>query len=142
MRVFFWGYYFILVQEFILRKDNMSSEHVINYKSYKNWPRIRAVPVNNVFNNCSCKCSVWLLLPIHSDLRSDFACSGVHGDWDYPFRGTATHCLMHVTVGWYVPHYPFSVSVVSHDSACLVKIILCGTGIHKFVFLLTICITL
>ena len=83
------------------------------------------VPADTVFG-CSCPCTVIT--------RSAFASSVVHGANDYPFRGTATHCLLHVTVGWIVPNYPSSVSLLSHDSAWLVKINMCNTGIHKFAF--------
>ena len=57
------------MQQFILQKDDMSSEQVINYQSYKKWSRLRAVPVNIVFTNCSCRHSVWLELPMHSNLK-------------------------------------------------------------------------
>jgi hypothetical protein len=59
----------IHVQEFILQEDDMSSEQVINYKSYKKWSRFRAVPASIVFINCSCRHSDWLQLPMHSDLK-------------------------------------------------------------------------
>ena len=47
----------------------MLSEQVINYQGYKKWSRLRAVPANNVFNNCSCRHGVWLELPMHEDLK-------------------------------------------------------------------------
>jgi len=59
----------IHVQEFVLQKDDMSSEQVINYQSYKKWSRLRVVPANIVFTNCSCRHSIWFHLPMYSDLK-------------------------------------------------------------------------
>jgi len=47
----------------------MSSEQVINYHGYKNWSRLIAIPANIIFTNCFCRHSVWLQLPMHSDLK-------------------------------------------------------------------------
>jgi len=66
--IFLVQFHSIHVQEFILQKDDMSSEQVINYQSYKKWSRLRVVPEENVFNKCTCRKSVWLQLPMHSDL--------------------------------------------------------------------------
>ena len=41
----------IHIQDFILQKDDMSSEQAINCQSYKKWSRLRAVPENIVFTN-------------------------------------------------------------------------------------------
>ena len=59
----------IHIQDFILQKDDMSSEQAINYQSYKKWSRLRAAPVNIVFTKCSWRQSVWSQLPMHSDLK-------------------------------------------------------------------------
>ena len=59
----------IHIQEFLLQKDDMSSEQVINHQIYKKWSRLMAVPENIVFNNCSCRLRVWLHLPMYSDLK-------------------------------------------------------------------------
>jgi hypothetical protein len=49
------------VQQFVLQKDDMSSEQVIKYQSYKKWSRLRAVlqtlylltvPTDTVFGYC------------------------------------------------------------------------------------------
>jgi hypothetical protein len=50
----------------------MSTEKVIKYQSYKKCPRLTAVTSNHLFNNCSCRCSVCLHLPMHSHLKICF----------------------------------------------------------------------
>jgi hypothetical protein len=57
---------------FILPKDALSTEKVINYQSYKKCPRLTAVTANNLFKNCSCRCSVCLHLPMPCDLKMLF----------------------------------------------------------------------
>jgi len=59
----------IHVQDFILQKDDKSSEQVINCQSYKKWLWLRAVPELFVFTNCSCRHNIWLKLPMQSDLK-------------------------------------------------------------------------
>ena len=109
----------IHVQEFIVQKDDMSLEQIINYQSvqvlglYLPTVYLLTVPSDTVFGyNYTCTVIE----------GSAFASSVVHGAKHYPFRGTASHCLLHEAVGFCVPNYPSSLSLSSHDSACLVKI--------------------
>ena len=67
--IFLLHLHLIHVQDFILQKDDMLSEQIINYQSYKRWSRLRAVPANIVFTICSCRHYVCLQLPMHSDLK-------------------------------------------------------------------------
>ena len=59
----------IHIQEFILQEDDVSSEQVIKYQNYIKWSRLSAVTADCVFTDCPCRHSVWLQLPMHSELK-------------------------------------------------------------------------
>jgi len=47
----------------------VSSEQVIKYQNYIKWSRLSAVTADCVFTDCPCRHSVWLQLPMHSELK-------------------------------------------------------------------------
>jgi hypothetical protein len=89
----------IRVQEFILQEDDMSSEQVLKYQSYKKWSRLRSVLQTLYLLTVPADTKLGYSYPCTVIKIFAFASSRVHGASDCPFRGTATHCLLHVAVG-------------------------------------------